>query len=119
MTRQEERDDEREALIRRADETLARINDPVHAKRPSLLDLVTLIQRQREMLAARKHPEPEWEYGVWNGLGHFRYFAPTLAAARQAIAEEARGFVTKPKRVIKRRTKREAGPWVPVGEGER
>lgn len=90
-------------------------------------DQVSVIQREAAAFALfwmrengyRKHPEPEWEYGVWNGLGHFRYFAPTLAAARQAIEEERRGFVTNPKRVIKRRTKREAGPWLPIEEDDR
>lgn len=63
---------------------------------------------------ARKHPEPEWEYGI-KAEGDDEPWSD-LSDDLDHLVDGATSFL-QPGDALVRRTK--AGPWVPVGEGER
>lgn len=123
MTNQEARDDEREALIAEAgtrwpDEGW----DAPYAGFCATARSAFVAGGQ--WMLDRKHPEPEWEYGVWSPSDWRQGTFPNDPHPDPETAAQYARYAPDNGDAMMRRTKAlPAGPWVPVsdsgsGEGE-
>lgn len=111
MTEHEARDDEREALITAAYNRVTGQGDEGWNPDTILTALGDLYD------AARKHPEPEWEYGR---ITKTQWSYPRMDDASVTVLANTEGNIEYQRNLgymIVRRAK--AGPWTPVEEENR
>lgn len=124
MSGQEAREDEREAL-----EEWSFDHRPILSMSDGSIASCTCMDRvfldgedwdqhiSDSLIAAgyRRHPEPEWEYGV-RDVGSRDVFTDVYESVEDMIDDFDGAVAVQSGEEMVKRTK--AGPWVPVGEGE-